>query len=165
MTKTWCDFYIHTAVVVQFLNSSIEVDEPAVSRICVQLIGNIERTVSFLIRTADSPNTNLFADQGSLSPLTINKTKHLSVKRVKIGLKSYHQILASPGIDFIALSTESSFSPEDDQIMCYELTILHDQVVEHNEMLLVEIVATETQVLSPFPNNQLNVTILDNDCE
>ena len=67
------------------------------------------------------------------------------------------------GTDFVAISSSLVFSPGDNAIMCEELRVVDDSIVEGSEVFSMTLSSDDPQVVTLAPSNQLNITILDDD--
>ena len=65
--------------------------------------------------------------------------------------------------DYVPLNAAEEFSKDNqDELMCFLLTIIDDSVVESNEVVIISLASDDLSVTIPANGSQLTVTLLDN---
>lgn len=98
--------------------------------ICVNLSGTLEREVAVWLSTVDN----------------IDQRSNLS-----------RNALATPAEDYLSLSTILTFT--DEEVMCCNISLLEDLVIEDSESFTVSIVSNDTALVTAV--NEAEVSLLD----
>ncbi len=90
-------------------------------------------------------------------PLTVCRLKQFII------LTAIYVLLI--GHDYVPLNLTEEFLPDNQDEMCFNLTVVEDVIVEENELFFVSLSSQDSAVRIPGDANQLNITLVDNDCK
>ena len=68
------------------------------------------------------------------------------------------------GSDYVPFDLSGEFIPANqDQTLCFDLTVVEDRVVEESEVLFISLSSQDSAVRIPEDASLVNITIIDND--